>query len=139
MRDALRSVIEDGNIESVGGFITHISAAFDRPETPVFRYQSYLESHGHKPVTNTTKPTSMLQSVEDSGGSYRFSVLVPQATGIAALGVYIVESQTGALFLPSSSWQPEIFRPVSCPEFIERVYGKFFVRLTGMPWGVHRN
>jgi hypothetical protein len=131
MHDALQMVISSGAVLDVGDLRIHTKG--DRQNG--FRYWPYDGSYGHLPVSGTTKPTSLLRSVGAEGGSFRLSVLVPQENGIGALGVYVVENRSGALFYPAHGWESRVYRAVSIAEFAERVRLEFGLTLRGV-WGL---
>jgi len=121
MRDALQSVIDSRAVPSVGGYtISTIS-----PLSPIagrgFRYIPNSFGSGFQPVSNTTEPTSMMRTVGVAGGSFNYTILVPGAPGVGAVGIYILESQVGVLYFPARSWSPIVYRNKSCREFIESV------------------
>jgi hypothetical protein len=121
MKDALQSVVDGGAVPSVGGYtISTIS-----PLSPIagrgFRYISNSFGSGFQPVSNTTQPTSMMRTVGVAGGSFNYTILVPEAPGVGAVGIYILEIQLGALYFPARSWLPIVYRNKSCQEFIESV------------------
>ena len=119
MRHALEAVIADDNVPSVDGFGIYLTSrnAVSRD----FRYVPHLCGSGFQPVANTTTPTSLLRTVGAAGGSYNFTILVPNTVGNAAVGVYVLEARVGALLYPSASWAPVLFRNATCQEFIALV------------------
>jgi hypothetical protein len=62
-----------------------------------------------------------MRTVGVAGGSFNYTILVPEAPGVGAVGIYILEIQLGALYFPARSWLPIVYRNKSCQEFIESV------------------
>ena len=133
MKDALDNVIGDSTVPSVDGFTICVSSRSDRSRT--FGYQPYIVGSGFQPVENTTEPTSLMRTIGVAGGSYNFAILVPKTLGVAAIGIYILETNAGALMFPASSWTPALIRNVTCQWFIDSVEATVGLSLTGMLFG----
>jgi hypothetical protein len=121
MRDALESVIASRAVPSVGGYTISTISPLSPGAGRGFRYVPNLFGSGFQPVSNTTEPTSMLRSVGVPGGSFNYAILVPDAAGVGAIGIYILEIRLGALFFPARSQSPIVYRDKNCPAFIESV------------------
>ena len=127
MHRVLEKLIESGAQPSVGGFALQLSSKQGRR----FRYLPYAFSSGHKAVTGTTQPTSMLQSVGPAGGSFRATILASAMDEVAAIAVYVVENRTGALFYPAGRWDSHVYPHASYNDFVERVRHDYNLPLSG--------
>ena len=76
--------------------------------------------------------TSLLSSLGVASGSYNYSVLTPNRSGIGALGVHFLEGKLGALFYPRIQWEPILFRNIGIDEFINAVSEKYDVSIGGL-------
>ena len=128
MDSAIKEVIESGRTLDVGDVWVHTKGDIAKG----FRYWARLESHAHQPVENTTVPTSLLRSMGVAGGSFRVTLLVPEEAGVAAIALYVVEIQTGALFYPRFKWDAHVVCHASCAEFKQMIEERFNLSLRGI-------
>ena len=130
MSDAFRAVVEDHKHPSVSDFAITVSSK--TAEADGFRYLPSSIGFGFHSVSNTTEETSALRPLGVAGGSYNYSVLTPNRSGIGALGVHFLEGRLGALFYPRIQWEPILFRNTGIDEFINAVSEQFDVSIDGI-------
>jgi len=130
MSDAFKAVIEDHRHASVGDFALTVTS---RPaQSDGFRYLCRAGAFGFRSVSNTTTPTSLLQSLGAEGGSFHYTVLVPTIAGVGAVAVHLLEGKVGAFFYPAQCWSPTVFKNVGVDQFVQAIARRFGVNVDGV-------
>ena len=133
MADSMSAVIDDPNVRTVGGYV--VTATSQPSERDGFRYLPRLYGSGFHEVALTDQPTSVVRPVGAEGGGYRYSLLVPNAPGVSAVGVYIPEALTGVLLGPVGRWTATTIKCETIASFITTVQESFGITLVGPFWG----
>ena len=130
--DALREVIADPSIETVGDARVVVRGN----EAEGFGYRPYMEMDNglDPPAIHAVggEEVNILRAGTAAIGAYAYSVLVPKSPGVGVLGVHVLQANLGFLYHPAVSETAAVYSSVTPQEFIAAVVHEHGVELTGI-------
>ena len=125
MRTAMRAVVDDSSVPSVGDFC--VSVAPDEGEftylASVFIYvgRDFSVSPGENIISRMIQPVHT--------GGYAVSIVEPEQPGTPAMALNFPTARLGMLYQPLVFDESQIIKDVSQNDFVEVVYKQFGVKL----------
>lgn len=130
MTSAFQTVLErDSLCELVGGPLIRLAST-----STGFEYMTGSYGHNFGPVSGTTVETNAMKI--EVGNTYTYSILIAEAPGIGAVGIYINQLNAGGLFFPRKSESVIRYDDCSVIEFINRVEMQYGIKLNGLMWSL---
>ncbi len=129
MERAFVRLVESRRHENVGEFMIQVGT---KPGEG-FYYEGFHVGHPGSP--NLRRKIDESEEVREwaaAGGSYTFSMLVPEQSGIGAIGIHFYEGNFGALFYPLKTEKPVLIMGVDQKGFQDSILERFGLRLTGL-------
>jgi hypothetical protein len=125
METAMRAVIEDATISSVGGFVAKIGRYQD---SLAFNYHAEGFAHVGRNFRFEGELTvqQLIRPVEEGG--YSYCVVEPASSGIPALGLIFLEANLAMAFLPLQFDGVQVVPDVHVDDFVEIMEDRFGVR-----------
>jgi hypothetical protein len=128
MERAFVRLVESGRHENVGEFMIQVGT-----KPGGFYYEGI--HIGHPGLPNLRRKIQKSEDIRDwaaAGGSYTFSILVPEQPGIGAIGIHFYEGNFGAIFYPLKNDKPVLIMDVDQEAFRDSVIQRFGLRLSGL-------
>jgi hypothetical protein len=123
MCDAMSLVVENESIPSVGDFYVAVSSGTDG-----FHYLSHARVDAPPQPPHSGERTVEFGSAQEGGCS--LTTLTPKP-GCVAIGFHYFQGNFGVLFNPQKSFNPLVFREVTCKDFVEKVRCLYNIDLEG--------
>lgn len=121
---AMRNVIHDARIPSVGDFLLPVTSTTDG-----FNYMHYVDIDAPPQISNPGWNTVRFGTAGEGG--YSIVALSPKTSGVRALGIHFFQGNFGAFFAPDFSFTPLIYRNTNRSQFIEVIKSRFEIELYG--------
>ena len=123
MNRAFKRLVESEKHGDVGEFMIEVASSPDG-----FYYEpTCLSFPGSKAISPNT--SAGLNEFFSSTGSYSYSILTPESTGVGAVGIQFYPGNVGALFYPVTLDTPLIYRNVSESELIDKIFTEYQIKL----------
>ena len=126
---AMQTLIEEAQPGSVGELVISVV-----PEHAGFMYAPHIELTAGSQTIPSGKWTTVTFG-STVRGDFGWTLLTPQRSGVAAIGVYFIEGGLGMLLHPLVSDDPILFRSVTQDQFATRVREEFGFGVLGVKLG----
>ena len=125
METAMRAVIEDATIGTVGGFVAKIGRYQD---SLAFNYHAEAAAYVGRAFRfeGELKVQQLIRPVDEGG--YSYCVVEPAHSGTPALGLIFLEANLAMAFLPLQFDEVQVVPDVHVDDFVEIMENRFGVR-----------
>jgi hypothetical protein len=115
---AIESVIEDPQVEGVGGICIRVAS---KPQGFVYLNQGIVADAQAVLPGGSPAGTYVMPLAGTAEGGHRYVLMTPERAGIGALGLYYQPGNVGLLMYPAKQTQPFKFSDVTQEQFIDGV------------------